>query len=74
MKLTEDKPLAFQERAGCNGGGKGILITEDKTNCLATVLMPKVCYAVDMGGGKSACGIYEEKSPTLTCTHGGGSR
>lgn len=26
---------------------------------------------VDMGGGKSACGITEEKAPTLACTHGG---
>lgn len=27
--------------------------------------------AVDMGGGKSGCGISEEQSPTLTTTHGG---
>ena len=26
---------------------------------------------VDQGGGKSACNVTEEKSPTLTCTHGG---
>ena len=26
---------------------------------------------VDQGGGKSACSVTEEKSPTLTCTHGG---
>ena len=30
-----------------------------------------VCYTVDQGGGKSACNVTEEKSPTLTCTHGG---
>ena len=30
-----------------------------------------VCYAVDQGGGKSACNITEEQAPTLTCTHGG---
>lgn len=30
-----------------------------------------VCYAVDMGGGKTACGVYDNQSPTLTCTHGG---
>ena len=29
------------------------------------------CVAIDMGGGKSGCGIHEEKSPTLTTTHGG---
>ena len=28
-------------------------------------------YAVDQGGGKSACNVTEEKAPTLTCTHGG---
>ena len=26
---------------------------------------------VDKGGGKSACGVTEEKTPTLACTHGG---
>jgi len=26
---------------------------------------------IDQGGGKSACNVTEEKSPTLTCTHGG---
>jgi len=26
---------------------------------------------VDMGGGKSACGVSEGKAPTLACTHGG---
>lgn len=30
-----------------------------------------VYYAIDMGGGKSACGVSEDTSPTLTCTHGG---
>ena len=27
--------------------------------------------SVDMGGGKSSCCIYEDVSPTLTCTHYG---
>lgn len=31
--------------------------------------MAVVC--VDQGGGKSSCNITEERSPTLTCTHGG---
>lgn len=30
-----------------------------------------VCYAVDMGGGKSSCNVTENVSPTLTCTHYG---
>ena len=32
---------------------------------------PVACYAVDQGGGKSACNVTEERAPTLTCTHGG---
>ena len=32
---------------------------------------PSVVYAVDQGGGKSACNVTEGQSPTLTCTHGG---
>jgi hypothetical protein len=30
-----------------------------------------VTYAVDMGAGKSQCGINQEQAPTLTTTHGG---
>lgn len=29
------------------------------------------CVAIDMGGGKSGCGISEEQASTLTTTHGG---
>ncbi len=29
------------------------------------------CVCVDMGGGKSGCGISEDITPTLACTHGG---
>lgn len=34
-------------------------------------MTPTVVVSVDMGGGKSACGVAEEKAPTLACTHGG---
>ena len=30
-----------------------------------------VVFAVDQGGGKSACKVTEEQAPTLTCTHDG---
>ena len=33
--------------------------------------VPMVTYSVDQGGGKSACKVDEEKSPTLTTTHDG---
>ena len=28
-------------------------------------------FAIDMGGGKTQCGIYEGFTPTLSCTHAG---
>ncbi|MFV0441862.1 MAG: DNA cytosine methyltransferase [Lachnospirales bacterium] len=55
-------------------GGKGALIQDNKSATLGcnndqTLFVPVMC--VDQGGGKSACNITEEQSPTLTCTHGG---
>lgn len=35
------------------------------------VMEPAAVYAVDQGGGKSGANFHKEKSPTLTCTHGG---
>ena len=71
-----DRPsISFQERGGKPGGGKGILIQDDRTGALSTLqnqyVVDKVVQVVDMGGGKSQCGIYDGLSPTLTCTHGG---
>ena len=43
----------------------------DKSYTINTVDRHGVAYAIDMGGGKSACGVFEEQTPTLTCTHGG---
>ena len=34
----------FKERAGCPGGGKGILIAEDKAFTLATNFNGAICY------------------------------
>jgi hypothetical protein len=34
---------------------------------------PPCVLAIDMGGGKTACAVSEEISPTLACTHGGGA-
>ena len=36
--------LAFKERAGCPGGGKGILIAEDRAFTLATNFNGAICY------------------------------
>lgn len=46
----------------CNQGG--IAVVEEHTN-------DKEVYAVDQGGGKSACNVSKNQAPTLTCTHGG---
>lgn len=40
------KSLSFLERAGKPGGGKGILVNEERTGCLATMLQPKVVYRI----------------------------
>ena len=41
------------------------------TNVVVATNADAMCYAVDQGGGKSACNVFEESTPTLTCTHGG---
>ena len=46
-------------------------IESDKMYTLNTVDRHSVCYTVDMGGGKSACIVDKNLSPTLTCTHYG---
>ena len=53
----------------------GDLFIEEVSKTLANGTCPGhhngVVYAVDQGGGKSACNVTEEYAPTLTCTHGG---
>lgn len=45
MRTSDDGiVLCFKERAGRPGGGKGILIEENKTFTLATQLDQMVCY------------------------------
>lgn len=69
------------DTAGCNGRGW----REDVSYTLTAMDRPAVAYGlqensieedtsvlcVDQGGGKSGCGVTEEVSPTLACTHGG---
>jgi len=45
----------------CNQGG--IAVVEP--------MVTSPAYTVDMGGGKSSCGVHEESAPTLTTTHQG---
>lgn len=39
--------ISFLERAGCAGGGKGILIQDDQTGTLSTVNNQSVCYPIN---------------------------
>ena len=45
VMYEQQKPiLAFKERAGCPGGGKGILIGENKSFTLSTLVDESICY------------------------------
>lgn len=62
--ITNDceRAISFQERAGCRGGGKGILVQDDHVGCLSTLQNQFVCYdARENGNGYTV--------PTLTGDH-----
>ena len=60
--------ISFLERAGCAGGGKGILIQDDQTGTLSTVQNQAVCYSTESKSvGQSEC--YPEVSRTLSARH-----
>ena len=65
--------ISFLERAGCAGGGKGILIQDDQTGTLSTVNNQAVCYSSgfcpQMGSKAYGIGYAEEQSPTLRTTN-----
>jgi hypothetical protein len=71
---TEKSVIAFDRSAYNQGKNAKFDIGIDE-NGIAHSLVAKgpggVCYAVDMGGGKSSCNVKEGLTPTLTCTHGG---
>lgn len=49
----------------CNQGGIAVVEEHVPSDSSDDV------YAVDQGGGKSACNVSKNQAPTLTCTHGG---
>lgn len=61
--------ISFLERAGCAGGGKGILIQDDQTGTLSTVNNQAVCFCPQMGSKAYGIGYAEEQSPTLRTTN-----
>lgn len=70
VPLVLETPKTLKIRSGCEDGGKGALIQENKSATLGCN-NDQVLFCVDQGGGKSACNVTENLSPTLTCTHGG---
>jgi DNA (cytosine-5)-methyltransferase 1 len=62
--------IMFKERAGCPGGGKGILCG-DKPFTLSTLTDQAVCYAVDQQGGKGGANYSQGiMPPLLSDSHG----
>lgn len=52
IEMDKYRPvIAFKERAGCPGGGKGILIGMDKSFTLSTLLDESICYERQDNGG-----------------------
>ena len=70
---TGTSSCTLQERDGRSGGGKGVLIQNEKSATLKPINHQVLFqpYAIDMGGGKSNVGVSVGVSPTLTTTHGG---
>ena len=82
--------LCFLERAGCAGGGKGILCSEEKTFTLSTVDNMRVCMeenrrVADLcNSGQESLIPWEQQGhriqgvsgvvPTLTCNPAGGMK
>lgn len=75
-----DKPIPYtmKIRSGCEGGGEGPLIQEDKSATLATnndqyLFVPVVSAGFKAGQGAQAWGIgwQEERSSTLTASNSG---
>ena len=61
VRTYKDITPTLVQNMGRGGGQTPCIMYEQRT------------IAIDQGGGKSQCGITTELSPTLTCTHGGGS-
>jgi len=71
------RTISFQERAGKPGGGKGILIQDEKTCTLSTLNNQSICYGIsshDSNAMKSSnphSGIYEADTTRTLDLQGG---
>ena len=69
--------LSFQERAGKPGGGKGILIQNERTGALSTLNNQSVVYGISayesnaMKSGNPHSGIYEAETARTLDLNGG---
>jgi DNA (cytosine-5)-methyltransferase 1 len=70
--------VTFQERAGKEGGGKGILIQKERTGALSTLNNQPVCYGISSYNSNAIkssnphSGIYEAET-TRTLDNNGGN-
>ena len=69
--LQSGGAISFQERAGCAGGGKGILIQNERTGALSTLNNQSVC-AFEPGAASRVGGhVYEDgKAGTVRANAG----
>ena len=58
---------AIRERCGCEGGGKGVLVQNQKTGTLETSNDQFLCYAI--GNGQKNNTKISDKAGALTCMH-----
>lgn len=75
LNSVEIHGVAYRKTAHptCSEEGQGWEETEkaDTVNTFDNSEARTSILVVDMGGGKSGCGISEDITPTLACTHGG---
>ena len=66
--MQTNKAISFQERAGKPGGGKGILIQNEKIGALSTLNNQSVCAEANgfpLGFRAENTKVYDEKSTTI---------
>lgn len=76
LSNDRERPIvSFQERAGKPGGGKGILIQDDRIGCLSTLqnqyVVDRHAIVADIGVGKSSVDVLDGISPTIATNNYG---
>ena len=72
IERSLDKAISFQERAGKPGGGKGILIQDERTGALSTLNNQSVFaiegHVIDRETSQNGVGVKKDISHTLNAT------